>query len=1795
MTMRLINNRYKLNKLIYDSLEDSLYQGSDLWEGNRQLFIKFYNSEQSKNIIEYFVENFISLSKIKHKNLLSNFEFNITNTIDNKKVNFKQHFITTEYIKAPKLSEVHEDLSFKERLNILLQVANILDFLHYKGMVYRYLSPSNIYVLEDGSIKLMDLATICENILHTKYDDLTRGFIASEVLLQQENIIDKRADKYSFGVLALYLLTEDYYNYYGTKYKFLKKFNLTMEEEKFLRNLINPCLMKNPKLRDVRLRKIIHKLNERFNLNFHYDLVKERGVLDFQTKLVGRGNEIRKIMDIDRLVTDGKLDNKVILIKGGAGTGKTRFLKEISYLLRIRGRDVYSVEIGDRDESGLEAMTSILRTIIRDVPQSILDKYIEELSSLVPELKPDLGVDDPIVLNKQMESLRVFDRTTSFLKEVFSNRPVYLIFDNLENGNLQLLQMLDYLIRSIGSEKINIIASYNETALLDNSKEKQLIFKWLENPMVEEIEISNFTLEEIGECIQYILGISYKPLNFSAVILKESQGNPKYIEYIIKDLYASGELYFSPKGHWKVKTKKYSDIYFPTKLEETIKSQLNLIQDRHKNIMETIAVYYTAISKNTLQILINMEASELDKILKELVSMKLLDVRISDLGYAYSINDIQLKRNIYYNIPKNRRIKLHRVIANYLEEIYNQSNGFVLEELTYHLINSNDKVKALKYIVEKAREEEPYSFRSVSLWEEAYGIDEELDSPYAMEILENLGDIYTIKGENDKALEIYEKLLQKSKELGKIKYRVIANNGIADIYLKKNQLDLALKKVGESEKLTKEINDLDLSVETSVVRNRVLLEKGEFAQTEENVLQLLQTSLDNNLNKNLGNIYNLLGIIEFYKGNMNKALDLYKLSIKALEKVGDFLNSIKPRNNIANIYTQQGKLRQAMEYYKKCLNITKNREIANMQLILLNNIGSIYTTMHNYKKAIGYLESASILAAEVEDANLELLTNINLSIIYLLSGNYEQSYNYYIITKELVKNKDYNFEMRGYYYNYLSEIYYTFNQLEKAQKYSRKAIEKLKGFSIKEYLASKTRYLLIDYFINKVYCKKSIEEIRELYRQEGIELDRRLALLNLTLIPLVEYDYDYVQDILDEDAKISKGHKAPKLDYFRNILINTIKEDDESIEELIRLEIGMKKYNLPQLDLTLNIVLGMRFAKKEKYYEGLNYLLEALSMIRDLIKNIPDREFQIGLIRRFFGDTLKKEIANMLFKITNKKVDMIFLDEVKTEEGINKYFDHRPLIGLMSDEDFAKIREVSTYVDEDVKDINRLEDLISRLASDYKTNLELILKFLAKETFATKAYILGYDENTNRYSPFVSLDSNRDWLPNENLLSLANRYEKGILINGNMSETGKEQYREFLSQNSKALMCVPIRVKDGEGVYKGKERRSFFSYEVNEGYIYLETEKVFNRFDKIRQKLAYSLTQIIYMNLENYRLKILSNIDKLTGVSTRKYFEQEYGRIFNEAKRNQGDFAVLILDIDNFKDINDKYGHRKGDEVLEKIGGVLGSSVRSTDLVARYGGEEFIIVLKNIPENKAVEIGEKIRLDIANLKIPNSEDNITISIGIAIFPKHGQFKEELIEKADQALYSAKKKGKNKVILWKGHFLKPFDRIDRLAGIISGNIDQDQKNVVEILNTIDLVRENIPKEEKIFKFLDRLIKVVEGETASLIYLDREGEVVKSYSRVKNKSKWVDKVFINYNIVKEVLNEGKGKFLIDWDSIDNVNLSLNSPDWKSTIIYPIKFQGQVQGVVYITAPLKEKEFDYNCFNKIKVLSDIFSPIV
>lgn len=162
--------------------------------------------------------------------------------------------------------------------------------------------------------------------------------------------------------------------------------------------------------------------------------------------------------------------------------------------------------------------------------------------------------------------------------------------------------------------------------------------------------------------------------------------------------------------------------------------------------------------------------------------------------------------------------------------------------------------------------------------------------------------------------------------------------------------------------------------------------------------------------------------------------------------------------------------------------------------------------------------------------------------------------------------------------------------------------------------------------------------------------------------------------------------------------------------------------------------------------------------------------------------------------------------------------------------------------------------------------------------------------------------------------------------------------------------------------------------------------------------------------------------DHLTGLYNRRFLEESLERELARAKRTRQPLAVFMLDADHFKRLNDQFRHDTGDMVLRVLGKTIKESCRRNDLPCRFGGEEFTVVLTDAGKDAAAQWGERLLNRIHKLDLKSgasSVGKVTISVGVAIFPEHGDDVETLLQAADTALYQAKNSGRDRLVVYQG--------------------------------------------------------------------------------------------------------------------------------------------------------------------------------
>jgi diguanylate cyclase (GGDEF)-like protein len=263
-------------------------------------------------------------------------------------------------------------------------------------------------------------------------------------------------------------------------------------------------------------------------------------------------------------------------------------------------------------------------------------------------------------------------------------------------------------------------------------------------------------------------------------------------------------------------------------------------------------------------------------------------------------------------------------------------------------------------------------------------------------------------------------------------------------------------------------------------------------------------------------------------------------------------------------------------------------------------------------------------------------------------------------------------------------------------------------------------------------------------------------------------------------------------------------------------------------------------------------------------------------------------------------------------------------------------------------------------------------------------------------------------LSEKGLVSLV--FEKEQIINRSFNRSERIprlSTRERFNDSIKSLLAVPVRTDIGisHALMVESTRRTWFSNHQKEMLL------------TISRAAGFALSRArLYKEKEQ-----LARSDGLTGLINHKTFQEQYKNEILRAKREGYSLAILMLDLDYFKQVNDKYGHPAGDIVLRETAKIMEQGIRAgSDTVARYGGEEFVCILINSSLKEARETAERIRQSIKN-KVFNvgsvEKLRVTISIGGAMYPSDSKYGKKILEKADKSLYHAKKTGRDRVVFF----------------------------------------------------------------------------------------------------------------------------------------------------------------------------------
>jgi len=1810
--MEIINNRYRIVECIKQNRVVSSYVANDIIKNYDTVQLNIINSEYiQKGLIEFYTKEFISLTNLNCKNIMSVYDFALVKLIDNKKLDERVYFYTNENVVEN--SDILDEVFGKkdeEILDLFIEICQSINYLHLKGYVYGDINLSNIIVKsrldnEKCTVKFKDFATIKlekQEFFKSKLDQ--NYFKAPEILKGKKNNV--LSDIYSLGILlfVIYVTSKDNNRNFNEKIKELDQdklselFNYNKQLNINFNSIIEKMINIDAKERYKNISQLVIDINKIFGKNYIPHRKAEVEKLNFNLKMVGKEDEVNKIIDIYESIKNKNGYNSAILVHGESGIGKTRFLKRLKYIFALNKVNIYnSFMLDGSTKNSNKAFIDILKQFISEASPEVLERYEPELVKFIPELGENKNIIHSKLLSREKEKFRLINRSAGFIEECVNNIPVVIIIDNLHLSDDFTIELLEYLIKNrLPNKNIMFIMSYCDGECILNKKFIEFTEHMSHINGATNIFLKELNEIEVGIMIQDILSSPNVPYKLADRIYDKTKGNPLFVQEIIKNFFNEKYIYVDQqKGSWS-RDYDYSEFIMPTDMHQVLLSQLNEMEKFNVNILKTISIFESAVSLEIIKGFIEDPDNGLENDIQGLISSGILCKKIEDRGFVFGFYNKFLKSLMYEKITDDDRKSMHKLASVLLENLYCQGGTEYIEELIYHLEKSNQQIKIIDYCIENAEKMKLLKNRNdaiKNLTKAVSIIDYSGESVKNIKIIMELAGLNKQEGNIDLAIYYYL-LIEKHYDKTKLhKYIIDSLIKVAEIELSKNNVDKTIFYV-------EKINNMLFKVDYISGRLRcqgILASVYDISQEYEKV----QTICNSCIKECIGEyeelkiiFYHHIGKVYLKSGRLSEALAIFERNIKLCNKYNNIDILTKSLNNLGVIYGdyyQDDK--KALKYFIEMKDICEKNSMSTSEVDALINIAATYAAQEQYEMSLEYFIKTLEKCKKYEYEFHTFYCYTSIASVYLKLENYNDAYKYYqLCSKELIKYPIQGKDI-GEFYFLAADINYKLGDLEKAQFYINKALELYEN----DESIFKWQVMILNEYI-EIRLKQSDDDLESKINNiinvasRITSKSNRLNIFYDVIIFLFEGGKQgYVDSILSEINKIDLEIKGCRV-YIKKLYVDGLIDKKMNVKLFKEAIEYSQKYK--EIDICWRIYTSIAdyYFEKKDYFYAIIYYFEACGILKDINIELPI-SYRLNYIK--INNALKpfnKFLAINNYYKNNKDITMLESEPANVcgEKELLDLLQQVNPKDILKNKNFIKsIRKVYSFsLREDIHDIN---DVLENLQSDNSKNLELIIDYLSYITLASRGTIIMNDSEKG-YKVIASSDRSLK-LPQEAGISAKILGAEGPVL---VTDVFLDQEIKTMHNNLKAYICIPIIMENAveKDFMRSDRRKNPQTSKQVIGYIYIESQRVLNNFNSDSMKKCMELSKVVGIIIEKYKLRLSASIDKLTGTLTRKYLEEGLDEQIEVASNCGSKFSLIMYDLDHFKMVNDKFGHRTGDYVLKRVCEVVRDNLRETDIVGRYGGEEFIVILPDTDIHGAELVAEKLRNKIFGEKILDDRRDITVSLGIIECPLHGEWQGELLERVDQALYVAKQRGRNRYVVWDSEFLVKAKKTDRLAGIISGDEIQDHRNVLAMIELIEIISKSETRENKIYSLLGRIIEITESRNGILFVYDNE-DIIGKYSRRIFESGWTDSDMYNKNIIKSVTDTKQGVCKIDWDTIIEYDAITGVPNWQSVIAVPLIKSGEVKGVLYLTESTKAKEFGFDDVNFVSTLGKIIVPIL
>jgi predicted ATPase len=724
----------------------------------------------------------------------------------------------------------------------------------------------------------------------------------------------------------------------------------------------------------------------------------------------------------------------VVFVHGEAGIGKTRLISEFeNHVISqgakfLKGRGLY------REESSpylpfTDALNQffIEREEREEDSTGIMGLVSERLHS------PPMGLTvleekaDRIDLN--IERDKMFETIYELIRDISRENTLVLFLDDLQWADVATLRLMHYIARNIKDERVMLLGAYRSEELRTGRVEaalSEIIQRMAQEERYVSLEVKGLQRDSIGLMVKEILEIEDLPPTFIKKLFEESEGNPYFVEEVVKSLITEGVLKAFTKGEVNL---LLDDMKIPSTIKDVMGRRIGRLDDDAKSIVMLASVIGSRFDFHVLHEASGMEELKLLDAIDSLIEAGLISEEPGTQHEIYRFNHSQVRAVIYDGLSKSRRRVLHNKIGEVVEKRRGDKPDEVVYSLARHFYIGKNHEKALRYLIlsaEKATKqfalEETLSYCRTALEVLGHLEVNEKNKELALDLNMKLGKFLFSEGRLQDALNFFQHALKLSEEMGRVAKEARVYKDMGHVY----------KYLGDYE------------------RAEGLFEKSVTISTDEVAPQ------------DIADIHRGLGYLHWRSGEFEDAIMHYNLCISNVEKIGDEHLMAITFIDLGNVYNTKGDLDKAIDYYKRSVELLEKVEDYVELPRALNNLGDLLLQKEEWDAAIENLEKA-IESSEISGAKLaRTWAYFNIAEALIHKGEFERAERALEKSHKLCIELNEKMALHGVYKTY-GILHRVRKEWDKAIECFDKALELLKEFKVPYETGKRTFELALVY------------------------------------------------------------------------------------------------------------------------------------------------------------------------------------------------------------------------------------------------------------------------------------------------------------------------------------------------------------------------------------------------------------------------------------------------------------------------------------------------------------------------------------------------------------------------------------------------------------------------------------------------------------------------------------------------------------------------------------------------------------